>query len=52
MLEAGRVAGADMDKSAELIDLGLWNYPLMDPDTAVGGNVYLPIGPWATSKHY
>lgn len=30
------------------MDLGLWNDPGFDPDTATSGSLYLPIGPWAT----
>jgi SAM-dependent methyltransferase len=41
------LAGSCVHRSSELIDLGLWNYPLMDSETARAGGLYLPIGPWA-----
>ncbi|CAG8654539.1 12760_t:CDS:2, partial [Acaulospora colombiana] len=41
------IAGSCVHRSSELIDLGLWDYPLMDPETARAGGLYLPIGPWA-----
>ncbi|PVF94115.1 S-adenosyl-L-methionine-dependent methyltransferase [Serendipita vermifera] len=41
------LAGSCVHRSSELIDLGLWDYPLMDPETARAGGLYLPIGPWA-----
>jgi hypothetical protein len=40
------MAGSNITRSGELIDMGLWDYPLMDPETARSGGVYLPIGPW------
>lgn len=48
-LEANRannIAGARPERAAELIDLGFWGHELVDPDTAMGGNTFLPIGPW------
>ncbi|PVF94107.1 S-adenosyl-L-methionine-dependent methyltransferase [Serendipita vermifera] len=49
--EAGEMTGSCITRSGELIDLGLWNYPLMDPDTARSGGLYLPIGSWAKSSN-
>jgi hypothetical protein len=43
--------GSSAFVAPELIDRGLWDHPLLDPDTAVGGFVILPIGPWATGAH-
>lgn len=43
---ANNIAGARPERAAELIDLGFWNHPLVDPDTAMGGNLFLPLGPW------
>jgi hypothetical protein len=34
-------------RPSESTQLGLWDYPLMDPETVQAGGVYLPIGPWA-----
>jgi hypothetical protein len=34
-------------RTIDLLDLGLWDDPLADPETAVGASVWLPIGPWA-----
>lgn len=46
--QGNRISGASWDRSAELVDLGLWNDPKSDPETAASGSLYLPIGPWAT----
>jgi hypothetical protein len=40
------MAGSCMARTSELFDLGLWDYPLIDPETARAGGLYLPIGPW------
>ncbi|PVF94106.1 S-adenosyl-L-methionine-dependent methyltransferase [Serendipita vermifera] len=45
--EAGTLAGSCINRAGELIDWGLWEYPLIDPDTCSSGGFYLPIGPWA-----
>lgn len=39
-------------QNAELQDRGLWEHPLCDPETAVSGGVYLPIGPWKTGNKF
>jgi hypothetical protein len=43
---ANNLAGANPRRGGLLIDLGLWNHPLCDTDTVVGGEFFLPIGPW------
>jgi hypothetical protein len=48
--EACQIAGADLAQAEDLYDLGLWDHPLCDPDTARSGGVDLPIGPWAKSE--
>ncbi|PVF93104.1 hypothetical protein CPB86DRAFT_877415 [Serendipita vermifera] len=45
---ASKVAGSDMIHGHKLIDLGLWNYSLCDPNTAGAASIYAPIGPWDT----
>jgi SAM-dependent methyltransferase len=47
VVEAGTLAGSCINRAGELIDWGLWDYPLIDPDTCRSGGFYLPIGPWA-----
>lgn len=43
---ANNLAGANPRRAALLIDLGLWNHPHIDPETAAGGEYFMPIGPW------
>lgn len=50
--EAIKISGASWSRTAELVDLGLWNRPLCDPETAASGSVYLPNGPWATGTYF
>ncbi|PVF94110.1 hypothetical protein CPB86DRAFT_800707 [Serendipita vermifera] len=45
--EGCTIDGACVFRASELTVLGLWDYPLMDPETARSGGVYLPLGPWA-----
>ncbi|PVF94109.1 hypothetical protein CPB86DRAFT_876622 [Serendipita vermifera] len=45
--EGAVINGADKDRYSESVDLGLWNYPFIDPETARAGGIYLPLGPWA-----
>ncbi|CAG8680879.1 6159_t:CDS:2, partial [Acaulospora colombiana] len=45
--EVSAFNGADMTRYCELVDLGLWDYPSIDPETARAGGIYLPVGPWA-----
>lgn len=47
--EACEIAGADLTRSYDFNDRGLWESPLCDPETCRSGGVDLPIGPWATS---
>lgn len=42
------IAGVHAERARELIDLGFWDHPTCDPDTAFGGSLFLPIGPWPT----
>lgn len=44
------LSGSDVNGAGELIDRGLWDQPLLDPDTAVSGSIYLPVGPWIHCK--
>ncbi|PVF98011.1 S-adenosyl-L-methionine-dependent methyltransferase, partial [Serendipita vermifera] len=46
--EASRIAGSDMVHAHKLMDSGLWNHHLCDPDTAGAATFYMPIGAWAT----
>ncbi|PVF94108.1 hypothetical protein CPB86DRAFT_713818 [Serendipita vermifera] len=48
---ASMTAGSCMMRSSELFDLGFWDYPLMDPETARSGGLYLPIGPWPKASN-
>jgi hypothetical protein len=45
--EAAKLSGAPIERASQLMDEGLWDQELCDPETAVSGSVYLPIGPWA-----
>jgi hypothetical protein len=45
--EGGEIGGACLRRSSHMTELGLWDYPLMDPETAQAGGAYLPLGPWA-----
>lgn len=47
---ANGLAGANHPRAGLLIDLGLWNQPTCDPETAAGGEYFMPIGPWAKGK--
>lgn len=49
--EASKMAGSNHERASEMIDLGLWSHDLCDPETAIGGSLYVPIGPWATCKY-
>lgn len=49
-LEASTIAGSTAELTERLLDRGLWNHPMCDPETAVGGSITLPIGSWATGK--
>ncbi|CAG8654561.1 12761_t:CDS:2, partial [Acaulospora colombiana] len=42
---ANAISGADIVKACDVIDLGLWDHPLCDPETAGGGSLYIPIDP-------
>jgi len=33
-------------QGSNIIDAGLWNYNLIDPNTAISGSFYMPIGQW------
>ncbi|KAG8798943.1 hypothetical protein FRC16_006183, partial [Serendipita sp. 398] len=44
------VAGSNIEGSKHVLERGLWNYSLLDPETAVGGHFFFPLGPWATSE--
>lgn len=46
-IEAGKLAGSDWYRGFDVVDIGFWNEPLLDPDTAVSGSIYMPVGPWA-----
>ncbi|KAG8825270.1 hypothetical protein FRC17_008769, partial [Serendipita sp. 399] len=47
--EACNIAGSNIEKSKEVVERGFWSHPLIDPETAVGGHVFCPLGPWATA---
>jgi len=49
--EASKMAGSNHERGSEMIDLGLWSHDLCDPETAIGGGLYIPVGPWATSPN-
>jgi hypothetical protein len=44
------ISGSLVGLGEALLDRGLWDHPLCDPETAVGGSVILPIGGWAAGK--
>lgn len=44
------ISGACLTRTDEVDDLGLWDAPLCDPETACSGGVDLPIGPWPQGK--
>ncbi|KIM25817.1 hypothetical protein M408DRAFT_204621 [Serendipita vermifera MAFF 305830] len=43
---ACEISGACLTRTDEVNDLGLWDAPLCDPETACSGGIDLPIGPW------
>ncbi|PVF91452.1 hypothetical protein CPB86DRAFT_830580 [Serendipita vermifera] len=45
---ASKIAGSNMISGYDLIDSGLWNHTLCDPDTGGATSFYMPIGHWAT----
>lgn len=48
--QACSMAGSDRMRGIELMERGLWEQPLLDPETAISGGVYIPIGPWGRSS--
>ncbi|KAG8816467.1 hypothetical protein FRC17_000325 [Serendipita sp. 399] len=48
--ETSSMAGSNIEYLKEVVDRGLWNYSLLDPETAVGGNFFTPLGSWATGE--
>lgn len=53
MVRSVIIGGSQIDVMAQLLDTeGLWNQTtLLDPDTCKAASMYLPLGPWATSKN-
>lgn len=49
--EASKLAGSSLERGREKFAYGLWDQPMMDPSTAFGGGVYLPLGPWARGQN-
>lgn len=49
--EASMISGSLIGLGEALLDRGLWEHALIDPETAVGGGVILPIGSWVTGEH-
>ncbi|KIM25818.1 hypothetical protein M408DRAFT_330998 [Serendipita vermifera MAFF 305830] len=47
---ACEILGASLTRADEVDDLGLWDAPLCDPETACSGGIDLPIGPWPQGK--
>jgi hypothetical protein len=48
--EASGIAGSDLELEPLLLDRGLWDHALCDPETAVSGSLCLPLGPWKSGK--
>ncbi|KAG8825269.1 hypothetical protein FRC17_008768 [Serendipita sp. 399] len=47
--EACTIAGSNIALAVDVLDRGLWDYPLLDPKTVVGGHFFCPLGSWATA---
>jgi hypothetical protein len=45
---ASKLAGSDWMNGVGIIDRGLWEHTLCDPETAGAASLYVPLGPWAT----
>lgn len=45
---AGLLNGGDIDGLEDEIDRGIWDHPLIDPDTVKVASAFVPIGPWAS----
>ncbi|PVF93103.1 hypothetical protein CPB86DRAFT_790500 [Serendipita vermifera] len=43
--------GSDIVRSRDVFDLGLWDHPLCDPETAGGGSITIPVGPWMNDQN-
>jgi hypothetical protein len=41
--------GSDVHAMESILDAGLWDEPLLDPETCKTASLYLPVGPWASS---
>ncbi|PVF94114.1 S-adenosyl-L-methionine-dependent methyltransferase [Serendipita vermifera] len=48
---ANAISGADIVRARDVLDLGLWDHPLCDPETAGGGSLCIPIGPWMNDSN-
>ncbi|PVF94112.1 hypothetical protein CPB86DRAFT_789362 [Serendipita vermifera] len=51
-LMASKISGSDIIQGYKLIDLGLWNHSLCDPNTAGAASIYVPLGAWKTGMYY
>lgn len=51
VVTANYLAGA-FDTRKYITDRGIWHHPLMDPDTAFAASLLIPVGPWATGRHF
>lgn len=49
--EASKIAGSALERGVEMIDMGLWDQPMCDPETAGACSIYIPIGPWPKCKY-
>ncbi|KAG8835431.1 hypothetical protein FRC17_003330 [Serendipita sp. 399] len=49
--EACHIAGSNIEASKEVLERGFWSYALVDPETAVGGHFFCPLGSWATADN-
>ncbi|KAG8791092.1 hypothetical protein FRC16_000605 [Serendipita sp. 398] len=43
---------SDIYGMSKAMDEGLWEHPLMDPETCKTGSLYMPIGPWAEASNH
>ncbi|CCA71910.1 hypothetical protein PIIN_05845 [Serendipita indica DSM 11827] len=42
---------SDLFAMSSMLSLGLWDDPLLDPETCGAGDLFMPIGPWATDPN-
>jgi hypothetical protein len=48
---ANEIAGADVNGVEYVSDHGVWDHPLIDQDTAISANLFVPVGALANRTY-